>query len=187
MSCFKFFCSRFKVKFSFTKKWETRKLDVLVEECGETVKHPVAEGHDTLMAEIKEKVRPVDDTLAQDEDEEEEGALASLSAETTSDAATNGSRNDGDDANGTEEKATAEIPVAPTLLTADEDQEAEESLARNIHFNQIQTSQNIKSHSIKNKSLFGAKQYNCRTRCYIITNIALFTSRDVKEQINVSF
>jgi hypothetical protein len=148
MSCFKFFCSRFKVKFSFTKKWETRKLDVLVEECGETVKHPVAEGCDTLMAEIKKKVRPVDDTLAQEEDEEEEGALASLSAETTSDAATNGSRND---------------------------------------VNQIQTSQNIKSHSIKNKSLFGTKQYNCRTRCYIITNIALFTSRDVKEQIYVSF
>jgi hypothetical protein len=117
-----------------------------VEECGETVKHPVAEGYDTLMAEIKKKVRPVDDILAQEEDEE--GALASLSAETTSDAATNGSRND---------------------------------------VNQIQTSQNIKSHSIKNKSLFGTKQYNCRTRCYIITNIALFTSRNVKEQIYVSF
>jgi hypothetical protein len=113
--------------------------DTLVEECGETEEHPVAAGYETLMAEIKEKVTAVDATLAQ---EAEEGGMASLSAETTGDTATDD--NDDDvpdgtepvvtiaapslpDANGTEGTATAESPVVSTLLAADEDQESEES------------------------------------------------------------
>jgi hypothetical protein len=107
--------------------------DALVEECGDTEEHPVAAGYETLMAEIKEKVTAVDATLAQ---EAEEGGMASLSAETTGDTATDD--NDDDVPDGTEPVVTiaspslpdangAESPVISTLLAADEDQESEES------------------------------------------------------------